>query len=499
MGTRSRQSIRRSAPGRGQALVPVLFVVLILTALAVTISSSARRDVHAATNFLQQEQVARIARGAILYAAYELQTATSNGATAPDLSPPPDTDGNGWTQLGEGWYKVEIIDTASRLNINTASAAQIAALPGISDDPSIAAAIVDWRDADDNVSTVTTSAGSFTGAESDYYQSLNPPYYAKNAPFDTVDELLLVRGITPTLLYGQSGVATAPGDTTPEPTDDELDFGSRAATRQSGSSGSSTTPSDLTATSTTPLCELVTTYSRELNVAADGTKRLNMKTATANQMVSQLGIQANLAARLVQWRQQPGNTLNSISDLLNVPGFTRTVMQQIGDKITMTDAQSRDGLININTAPAEVLATIPRVDSTIYNTIIQARQNGTVFTGMNDLFALTGLSRTQLQTLVDSVCTKSSVYIVRVKVRLKGSPRIYVAQALVEIAPDTSQTSGSSTTGSTSGSGLSTTTTATTTPVPTIMQWREVGRRPGWTSWVAPPIYSSTGGTVGNP
>lgn len=478
--------------------MPVLFVVLILTALAVSISSSSRRDVQAAANFLQQEQVARIARGAILYAAYELQTSTSNGATPPDLVPPPDTDGNGWTQLGEGWYKLEIIDTASRLNINTATGAQIAALPGISDDPSIAAAIVDWRDADDTVATVTTSAGSFTGAESDYYQSLNPPYYAKNAPFDTVDELLLVRGITPTLLYGQAGAATPPGQPDQSALDEELDFGSRAS-RQTGGTGSSTTPSDLTSTSTTPLCELVTTYSKEMNVAADGTKRLNMKTATADQMVSRLGIQASLAARLVQWRQQSGNTLNSISDLLNVPGFTRAVMQQIGDKITMTDAQSRDGLININTAPAEVLATIPRVDATIYNTIIEARQNGTVFSGMNDLFALTSLSRTQLQTLVDSVCTKSSVYIVRVKVRLKGSPRIYVAQALVEIAPDTSQSADASTNAGGAGLGQSSTTTQTTTPVPTIMQWREVGRRPGWSSWVAPPVYSSTGGTVGNP
>jgi hypothetical protein len=118
---------------------------------------------------------------------------------------------------------------------------------------------------------------------------------------------------------------------------------------------------------------------------------------------------------------------------------------------------------------------------------------------MNDLFALTSLSRTQLQTLVDSVCTKSSVYIVRVKVRLKGSPRIYVAQALVEIAPDTSQSADASTNAGGAGLGQSSTTTQTTTPVPTIMQWREVGRRPGWSSWVAPPVYSSTGGTVGNP
>ena len=40
------------------------------------------------------------------------------------------------------------------------------------------------------------------GAEDDYYQTLNPPYKSKNGRFDTVEELLLVKGITPTYFYG---------------------------------------------------------------------------------------------------------------------------------------------------------------------------------------------------------------------------------------------------------------------------------------------------------
>src|SRR5690606_22101630 len=34
------------------------------------------------------------------------------------------------------------------------------------------------------------------------YQSRTPPYRAKNAPFETVEELLLVHGMTPGYLYG---------------------------------------------------------------------------------------------------------------------------------------------------------------------------------------------------------------------------------------------------------------------------------------------------------
>jgi DNA uptake protein ComE-like DNA-binding protein len=59
----------------------------------------------------------------------------------------------------------------------------------------IADAILDWMDTDDTINPY--------GAESETYQQMNPPYKAKNAPFETIDELLMVKGITPTLLYGE--------------------------------------------------------------------------------------------------------------------------------------------------------------------------------------------------------------------------------------------------------------------------------------------------------
>jgi general secretion pathway protein K len=55
-------------------------------------------------------------------------------------------------------------------------------------------AIKDWMDEDDE-------ATSF-GAEDSYYQSLENPYSCRNAPFESLDELLLVKGITRELFYG---------------------------------------------------------------------------------------------------------------------------------------------------------------------------------------------------------------------------------------------------------------------------------------------------------
>lgn len=65
-------------------------------------------------------------------------------------------------------------------------------LPGMTQDT--VDAILDWLDEDDE-------AREF-GAEAEYYNTLATPYSPANGPLQTVEELLLVRGVTPTLLFG---------------------------------------------------------------------------------------------------------------------------------------------------------------------------------------------------------------------------------------------------------------------------------------------------------
>lgn len=55
-------------------------------------------------------------------------------------------------------------------------------------------ALVDWLDADDRESD--------HGAENSYYRSLDPSYSCKNGPIEYIEELLLVKGMTPQLLFG---------------------------------------------------------------------------------------------------------------------------------------------------------------------------------------------------------------------------------------------------------------------------------------------------------
>lgn len=75
---------------------------------------------------------------------------------------------------------------------------------------SILDALIDWLDADDKESDL--------GAENSFYQSLAKPYSCRNGPIQYIEELLLIKGITPELLFGkgeQKGLAdylTVSGD-----------------------------------------------------------------------------------------------------------------------------------------------------------------------------------------------------------------------------------------------------------------------------------------------
>ncbi|MBM3290953.1 MAG: general secretion pathway protein GspK, partial [Candidatus Hydrogenedentes bacterium] len=71
---------------------------------------------------------------------------------------------------------------------------------GAEEDPTDA--ILDWIDGDDDPRP--------NGAETEYYQSLLQPYPCKNAPLNSVEELLLIRGVTPELFFGNIDMQQLP-------------------------------------------------------------------------------------------------------------------------------------------------------------------------------------------------------------------------------------------------------------------------------------------------
>ena len=100
-------------------------------------------------------------------------------------------------------------------------------LPGMTLE--IADAILDWMDADDIPREF--------GAEVDYYSALSTPYLPRNGPLATLEELLMVRGVTMDLLFGRDWDRNGWIDTTEaqrvlpvelDPTLGSLDLGWRA-------------------------------------------------------------------------------------------------------------------------------------------------------------------------------------------------------------------------------------------------------------------------------
>lgn len=132
----------------------------------------------------------------------------------------------------EEFIRIGATDEASKLNLNSASPTQLQrflermlADREDVDQRAILDAILDWRDTDDQLS------GESADTEGQYYAQLDKPYRVKNGPFDSVEELLLVKGITGQILYGEdfdrNGIRTLneeDGDLTFPPDNQDTDL-----------------------------------------------------------------------------------------------------------------------------------------------------------------------------------------------------------------------------------------------------------------------------------
>lgn len=227
----------------GFALVLVLGVMVLLAILAAGIAFSVRSEMNIAGEFSDRIRARYLAHAGLQRALLELSMD----------NPGVDSYVETWQRLrsddevldfGDGIFIVYVTDETGKLNINTADRDTLVAFfTQITGDSAqaeeIADAVVDWRDADDEPELL--------GAESDYYLNLEQPYRAKNAPFDSPFELLLVKGITKEIFYGDAELGTP------------------------------------------PLTELITTYSAVPNVDERGLPRVNINTATREQLLEALG------------------------------------------------------------------------------------------------------------------------------------------------------------------------------------------------------------------
>jgi general secretion pathway protein K len=190
---------RRSARGeRGSALLAVLWLAAALSAIAFSVASTVRAETERTSTSVESLRAYYLAAGAIDRAILYIQWGP--GYRNPDGTPKYYQNPTPVMQFefSTGAVTTEIIPETAKLSVNAAPPGELMALLsalGAAPDQAetITQGIVDWR--------TPTPGGSFSQFDQ-FYLSLAPSFRARHASFQEIEELLLIRGVTPDLFYG---------------------------------------------------------------------------------------------------------------------------------------------------------------------------------------------------------------------------------------------------------------------------------------------------------
>lgn len=424
---------------RASALLLVLWAMVVLSLLAGGLCYALRQDLAIAN--IEKDRVTAhwLARAGVERAIAELM------ADLPDMDTMLDT----WSDdeevfhdvpLAGGTYRVfhddwedspspvfGAADESARLNVNVATREQLMRLPEITE--SVVGAILDWRD--------TNEEPEADGMEGGYYATLAHPYKIRNNQLRTIRELLLVRDVTPDLFYGED----ANGNGLLEANEDDGD--------------ASDPPDNGDGILDRGWFAYLTVYSYEKNVDAAGERRLNIKTADANQLSQRCNLEDWAAQSIVKAREQ--KQFERLVDLLEVrrdpevksdgsdnfgrsgsesdQPVTVSVFKQIVDRLTLNDEETLPGRININTAPHAVLKTLPGVEDELADAIIQARNSSGGFASIGDLLDVSGMTTEKFGKIEGMVTVRSSVF----RIQSTGQVASKMARATIECVVDRGQ------------------------------------------------------------
>jgi general secretion pathway protein K len=183
---------------RGAALLTVLWLAAALGVIAFSLANTVRGEVERTSTEVDGTRAYYLATGALaralLYMCWGPNYMLPQGGSRYYTKDMP------FLRLsfpaGEAW--VEIIPEATKININRAKVEDLFRLliilgaePQRAQD--IAMAIVDWR---------TTAPPGVLSPFDQFYVSLTPSFQGRHASFQEIEEVLLVKGMTPELFYG---------------------------------------------------------------------------------------------------------------------------------------------------------------------------------------------------------------------------------------------------------------------------------------------------------
>ncbi len=246
-------------------------------------------------------------------------------------------------------------DEAGKINLNTADADVLLALPNMTS--GLVDCLMDYIDADSDTRP--------EGAEQDYYDQLASPYQIANAPLTTLDELLLVKGFTARIVYGED--ANLNGLLDPNEDDGDASF----------------PPDNSDGVLDRGLRGVATVVSAEPNVDSSGQPRIDLNSGTLPQ---NLGLPQQTMTFISTYRAD-GNTFKDPSELVEMKYTSKagtTIESGVGaaelpvvmDRLTTAPTGKGKlvkGRVNVNTAPAEVLRVLPGLNASLAQQIVETR------------------------------------------------------------------------------------------------------------------------------
>ena len=388
----------RGSPERGAILIASMWVIVVLVGLALVLGQTMRVESISTTNELSSLQAQGVEQGAIQYVLYNLASLQGQMPLAANM--PCEA-----VQVGQGafWilqsndttddftYCFGVTDECAKVHLNTADLNTLEMLPDMTSE--LAPCIIDWRTAGD-----TASPG---GAKNDYYATLADPYTCKEAPFETVEELFLVKGADTDVMYAEdtnrNGVLAACKDGNK---DGKLDRG---------------------------LFPFITIYSLSPNTDANGNARVNVngppqiittrngrnivRTYLPNQALSSLlqqklsasRYQAVIAAMTTLLTKNPAVQFRNIFDFYNRTQMTADDFKLVADSLTTNPASPQTGMINVVTAPKEVLMCLPGLEDSDASALIAKRISlGALSSSSTSASGGAGLSNSRLSSAMSS-------------------------------------------------------------------------------------------------
>jgi len=265
---------------------------------------------------------------------------------------PPDDDALAELRFG-------LSDEAGKLNLNAAHSTNFTSFSRLT--AQHLAALRDFIDWDETLRP--------DGAEQEHYSTLPQAYSIRNRPLNTLDEILLVRGFTPSLLYGEDANMNWRLDPNENDGDERLPTDNNDGRLDLG------------------LQPLLTVSSYDPNQDNDGVPRTDVN----NPLDPLPGVElppglTNFIAVLRTNHLTLGHAAELLEAKLKIKdsaGKETEIPSGIGpeqlplvlDLFTASAAERFDGLVNINTASLAVLSSVPGIDEPLAESILSTRRS----------------------------------------------------------------------------------------------------------------------------